>query len=137
MASRPTGLLLASELTGLLPACLLPASPLTDAPQRVDTTRKRNFKTREETANTKSVTGTVVVALLVIAVVVPMLQVRGKGEGAWGTQRKRLQGKGRAGQGPLNLILTSRPSSAILTNRPYLMSLPGTPELMSLPGTPL
>jgi uncharacterized protein len=48
-----------------------------EAPQRADTTRKRNFKTKEETENSKQVTSTVVITLLVIAVVVPMLQYYG------------------------------------------------------------
>ena len=50
---------------------------LAAAPERADQTRKRNYKTKEETDKSKPVTGTVVVTLLIIAVVVPMLQVGG------------------------------------------------------------
>merc|ERR1739848_190881 len=47
------------------------------APQRADSTRKRTYKTKEETARVKPVTGTIVVTLLLIAFVVPMLQFYG------------------------------------------------------------
>lgn len=48
-----------------------------EGPVRADNERKRNFRTKEETENSKSVTGTVVITLLLIAVVVPMLQYYG------------------------------------------------------------
>lgn len=51
--------------------------PIPEAPQRADTTRQRTYKTKAETDRAKSVTGTVVGALLLIAVVVPMLQYYG------------------------------------------------------------
>lgn len=46
-------------------------------PVREETQRKRTFKTKEETAKTKTVTGTVVATLLIIAFIVPMLQYYG------------------------------------------------------------
>lgn len=46
-------------------------------PERRETTRKRTYKTREETASGKNVTSTIVISLLVISVVVPMLQYYG------------------------------------------------------------
>ena len=49
----------------------------TDGPTRPDTTRKRTYRTKEETEKSKNVTSTVVVTLLIIAVVVPMLQYYG------------------------------------------------------------
>lgn len=51
--------------------------PVPAAPQRADTNRQRTYKTKEETEKSKSVTGTVVASLLLIAVVVPMLQYYG------------------------------------------------------------
>merc|ERR1711939_1230651 len=47
------------------------------APQRVENTRKRTYKTKEETDRVKPVTGTIVLTLLLIAFVVPMLQYYG------------------------------------------------------------
>jgi uncharacterized membrane protein YgcG len=47
------------------------------APQRIDNTRKRTYKTKEETDRVKPVTGTIVLTLLLIAFVVPMLQYYG------------------------------------------------------------
>eukprot|EP01023_Acetabularia_acetabulum_P042740 TRINITY_DN425_c0_g1_i4.p2 TRINITY_DN425_c0_g1~~TRINITY_DN425_c0_g1_i4.p2 ORF type:complete len:269 (-),score=52.37 TRINITY_DN425_c0_g1_i4:287-1093(-) len=47
------------------------------APSRVEAERKRTYKTKEETGKTKSVTATIVLTLLFIAVVVPMLQYYG------------------------------------------------------------
>ncbi len=60
-------------------ACTAAASMQADpgAPARKDTTRKRSYKTKEETQKRKGVTSTVVGALLFIAVVVPMLQYWG------------------------------------------------------------
>lgn len=55
----------------------LQGNPVPAAPKRNDTERVRTFKTKEETEKNKSVTATVVVSLLVIAVVVPMLQYYG------------------------------------------------------------
>jgi len=46
-------------------------------PTRLDTTRVRTFKTKEETAQKKGVTAPIVGTLLVIAVLVPMLQYYG------------------------------------------------------------
>lgn len=46
-------------------------------PVRADKTRKRTYKTKDETDNTRAVTGTVVLTLLFIAFVVPMLQFFG------------------------------------------------------------
>lgn len=46
-------------------------------PERENNARKRNFKTKEETEKAKSVTGSVVATLLIIAFVVPMLQYYG------------------------------------------------------------
>lgn len=46
-------------------------------PARLDTTRKRTYKTKAETSKSKPVTGTIVGVLLFIAVVVPMLQYWG------------------------------------------------------------
>lgn len=46
-------------------------------PERRETSRKRTYKTREETASGKGVTSTIVISLLVISVVVPMLQYYG------------------------------------------------------------
>jgi len=51
--------------------------PVPEAPKREDTTRMRTYKTKEEVEKSKTVTSTVVVTLLVIAVVVPMLQYYG------------------------------------------------------------
>jgi uncharacterized protein len=48
-----------------------------EAPKRNDEARQRTYKTKEETDKVKGVTSTVVVALLFIAVVVPMLQYYG------------------------------------------------------------
>lgn len=48
-----------------------------EAPKRNDDTRVRTYKTKEETEKSKSVTSTVVISLLIIAVVVPMLQYYG------------------------------------------------------------
>lgn len=48
-----------------------------EAPKRNDGTRKRTYKTKEETEKSKTVTSTVVLSLLLIAVVVPMLQYYG------------------------------------------------------------
>jgi uncharacterized membrane protein YgcG len=47
------------------------------APRRIENTRKRTYKTKEETDRVKPVTGTIVVTLLLIAFVVPMLQFYG------------------------------------------------------------
>jgi uncharacterized membrane protein YgcG len=47
------------------------------APQRSESTRKRTYKTKEETERVKPVTGTIVLTLLLIAFVVPMLQFYG------------------------------------------------------------
>jgi uncharacterized membrane protein YgcG len=47
------------------------------APQRTDNTRRRTYKTKEETDRVKPVTGTIVLTLLLIAFVVPMLQYYG------------------------------------------------------------
>lgn len=52
---------------------LLPA----EAPTRLDVSRQRTYKTKEEVEKSKTLTSTVVVTLLVIAVVVPMLQYYG------------------------------------------------------------
>ncbi|KAK9835421.1 hypothetical protein WJX81_008529 [Elliptochloris bilobata] len=46
-------------------------------PERSDTTRKRTYKTKQETDKTRNVTGTIVLTLLGISVVVPMLQYWG------------------------------------------------------------
>jgi len=46
-------------------------------PRRAEKTRKRTYKTREETDRVKPVTGAVVITLLLIAFVVPMLQFYG------------------------------------------------------------
>ena len=48
-----------------------------EAPKREEGARQRTYKTKEEVEKSKSVTSTVVVTLLVIAVVVPMLQYYG------------------------------------------------------------
>jgi hypothetical protein len=48
-----------------------------EAPKRNDAVRQRTYKTKAETDKAKGVTTTVVVALLFIAVVVPMLQYYG------------------------------------------------------------
>lgn len=47
------------------------------APQRTNYTRKRTYKTKDETDRVKPVTGTIVITLLLIAFVVPMLQFYG------------------------------------------------------------
>jgi len=47
------------------------------APRRVNDTRIRTYKTKEETDRVKPVTGTIVLTLLLIAFVVPMLQYYG------------------------------------------------------------
>lgn len=47
------------------------------APTRQEVNRERTYKTKEEVEKSKTVTSTVVVTLLVIAVVVPMLQYYG------------------------------------------------------------
>merc|ERR1711907_320505 len=47
------------------------------APQRINRTRTRTYKTKEETDRVKPVTGTIVLTLLLIAFVVPMLQFYG------------------------------------------------------------
>lgn len=47
------------------------------APERADNTRRRTYKTKEESDATKNVTTTIVVTLLGISVVVPMLQFYG------------------------------------------------------------
>ena len=52
---------------------LLPA----EAPTRQDVSRQRTYKTKEEVEKSKTLTSTVVVTLLIIAVVVPMLQYYG------------------------------------------------------------
>ncbi len=49
---------------------LLLAPPCADGPVRPDNTRKRTYRTKEETDKSKSVTSTVVGSLLLIAVVV-------------------------------------------------------------------
>jgi len=46
-------------------------------PRRAENSRKRTYKTKEETDRVKPVTGTIVITLLVIAFVVPMLQFYG------------------------------------------------------------
>ena len=46
-------------------------------PERADTSRKRTYKTKQETDKTRNVTGTIVLTLLGISVVVPMLQYWG------------------------------------------------------------
>jgi uncharacterized protein len=48
-----------------------------DGPMREDNTRRRTFRTKEETQKSKNITSTVVVSLLLIACVVPMLQYYG------------------------------------------------------------
>lgn len=50
-------------------------------PQRDTGERKRTYRTKSETQKSKSLTGPIVAALLVIAVVVPMVQY-------WGYTRK-------------------------------------------------
>jgi len=47
------------------------------APKKADSSRKRTYKTKEETNRVKPVTGTIVLTLLLIAFVVPMLQFYG------------------------------------------------------------
>merc|ERR1712217_23238 len=47
------------------------------APRREDNTRKRTYKTKEETEKVKPVTGSILITLLFIAFVVPMLQFYG------------------------------------------------------------
>lgn len=56
--------------------CLV--SAVSEAPKRNDATRQRNYKTKEETEKSKTVTSTVVLSLLLIACVVPMLQYYGE-----------------------------------------------------------
>lgn len=46
-------------------------------PERKDNSRRRTYKTKEETDKAKNVTSTVVITLLGIAFVVPMLQYYG------------------------------------------------------------
>ena len=46
-------------------------------PERADTSRKRTYKTKQETDKTRNVTGTIVLTLLGISVIVPMLQYWG------------------------------------------------------------
>ena len=46
-------------------------------PQRASGERQRTYRTRSETAEKKPITGTIVLALLAIAVVVPMVQYWG------------------------------------------------------------
>lgn len=46
-------------------------------PERKDNTRRRTYRTKEETDKSKTVTTTVVATLLLIAFVVPMLQFYG------------------------------------------------------------
>lgn len=55
----------------------LKGNPVPDAPQRDEVNRGRTYKTKEEVESSKTVTSTVVVTLLIIAVVVPMLQYYG------------------------------------------------------------
>ena len=50
-------------------------------PERADTSRKRTYKTKQETDKTRNVTGTIVLTLLGISVVVPMLQYWGAPRG--------------------------------------------------------
>ena len=57
--------------------CPVARAPPADAPTRSEANRERNFRTKEETEKTKTVTSTVVATLLIIAVVVPMLQYYG------------------------------------------------------------
>jgi len=47
------------------------------APKKNEAVQGRTYKTKEETEKTKSVTATIVVVLLGIAVIVPMLQYYG------------------------------------------------------------
>ena len=49
-------------------------APSSEAPKREEVDRQRNYKTKEEVEKSKTLTSTVVVTLLIIAVVVPMLQ---------------------------------------------------------------
>ena len=46
-------------------------------PKKVETVGGRTYKTKEETDKTRNVTGTIVLVLLGISVVVPMLQYYG------------------------------------------------------------
>lgn len=55
----------------------LKGNPVPEAPTREDANRGRTYKTKEEVEKSKTVTSTVVVTLLIIAVVVPMLQYYG------------------------------------------------------------
>jgi cytochrome c-type biogenesis protein CcmH/NrfG len=50
---------------------------LSEAPKREEANTSRTYKTKEEVEKSKSVTSSVVVTLLVIAVAVPMLQYYG------------------------------------------------------------
>ena len=47
------------------------------APKKNEVVAGRTYKTKEETEKTRSITGTIVIVLLAIAVVVPMLQYWG------------------------------------------------------------
>ena len=62
-------------LLGDLCMCAGQADP--GPPERTDTSRKRTYKTKQETDKTRNVTGTIVLTLLGISVVVPMLQYWG------------------------------------------------------------
>ena len=54
-----------------------PGKPDPGPPARKDETRRRTYKTKAETDKTRNVTGTIVLSLLAISVVVPMLQYYG------------------------------------------------------------
>eukprot|EP00200_Dunaliella_tertiolecta_P004548 CAMPEP_0202344052 /NCGR_PEP_ID=MMETSP1126-20121109/3907_1 /ASSEMBLY_ACC=CAM_ASM_000457 /TAXON_ID=3047 /ORGANISM="Dunaliella tertiolecta, Strain CCMP1320" /LENGTH=274 /DNA_ID=CAMNT_0048935203 /DNA_START=23 /DNA_END=847 /DNA_ORIENTATION=+ len=58
-------------------AAKLEGKEVPDGPMREDQSRRRTFRTKEETDKSKNVTTTVVLSLLLIACVVPMLQYYG------------------------------------------------------------